>query len=213
VESVIRKPTRIRNDANGKNADYIPYLAQVDPKMFGIAVVPPTNQVLKLGEVNYSFSIQSISKVFYHGLAMEELGPARSSKKLVRSLPGAPHSPWQWWICPVTRGIRSSCGRIATTSIISGKDAGEKWNKILASMAESPGKIIADRRCYKSEAATNTENKALSMLLAKYDGFMPIIQSWNLHQAVFSRRKRCPACRMGATWPNNGITPHRRTGH
>ena len=65
---------KFKNDSNGKNADYIPYLAHVDPKLFGIAVVTTDNQVLTKGDVDYSFSIQSISKVYTLALAMEALG-------------------------------------------------------------------------------------------------------------------------------------------
>src|SRR5271155_1160202 len=72
VQAVVREAyDKFRNDTNGKNADYIPYLAQVDSKLFGIAVVTTDNQVLTLGDVKYSFSIQSISKVFTLALAME----------------------------------------------------------------------------------------------------------------------------------------------
>ena len=65
---------KFKDDNNGKNADYIPYLAQVDSKLFGIAIVTTDNQVLTKGDVNYSFSIQSISKVYTLALAMDELG-------------------------------------------------------------------------------------------------------------------------------------------
>src|SRR5215471_10515841 len=66
---------KFKNDARGKNADYIPYLAQVDSKLFGIAIVTTDNQVLTMGDIGYSFSIQSISKVFSQALALQELGP------------------------------------------------------------------------------------------------------------------------------------------
>src|SRR3954454_348654 len=65
---------KFKSDTSGKNADYIPFLAQVDPKMFGIAVVSTDNQSVSVGEVKYSFSIQSISKVYTLALAMNELG-------------------------------------------------------------------------------------------------------------------------------------------
>ena len=65
---------KFRSDTSGKNADYIPFLAQVDSKMFGVAVVSTDNQVFSIGEINYAFSIQSISKVYTLALAMEELG-------------------------------------------------------------------------------------------------------------------------------------------
>src|SRR5687767_14364641 len=78
VEAVVREAyEKFRSDTSGKNADYIPFLAQVDSKMLGIAVVSTDNHVFSLGETKYSFSIQSISKVYTLALAMEELGQSR----------------------------------------------------------------------------------------------------------------------------------------
>jgi glutaminase len=75
VEAAVREAyEKFRSDTSGKNADYIPYLAQVDSRLFGIAVVTTDNQVFELGDVKYSFSIQSISKVYTLALAMDELG-------------------------------------------------------------------------------------------------------------------------------------------
>src|SRR5690348_9520997 len=83
VEAVVREAyEKFKNDTAGKNADYIPYLAQVDSKLFGIAIVTTDNQVLTLGDVKYSFSIQSISKVYTQALAMEELGADAVFKKV-----------------------------------------------------------------------------------------------------------------------------------
>src|SRR3954470_19420492 len=65
---------KFKSDGTGKNADYIPYLAHVDSKLFGIAVVTTDNKSYTLGDLGYAFSIQSISKVFTLALAMEELG-------------------------------------------------------------------------------------------------------------------------------------------
>src|SRR3954447_24590218 len=58
VESMVKEAyEKFKSDSSGKNADYIPYLAQVDSKLFGIAIVTTDNQVLTMGDVNYSFSI------------------------------------------------------------------------------------------------------------------------------------------------------------
>src|SRR5438309_8603328 len=65
--------SKFKNETAGKNADYIPYLAQVNSKLFGIAVVTTDNKVYTLGDIDYAFSIQSISKVFTLALAMQEL--------------------------------------------------------------------------------------------------------------------------------------------
>jgi len=78
VEAVVKEAyEKFKSDTNGKNADYIPYLAKVDSKLFGIAIVTTDNQVLTMGDVTYSFSIQSISKVYSLALAMNEQGPEK----------------------------------------------------------------------------------------------------------------------------------------
>jgi glutaminase len=48
----------------GKNADYIPALAKVDPNIYGIALVTTDGKVYTAGDVKSQVSIQSISKVF-----------------------------------------------------------------------------------------------------------------------------------------------------
>src|SRR5512137_3220561 len=58
----------------GKNADYIPALAKVDPRLFGIALVTVDGKVFKKGDVDSPFSIQSISKVFTLASALETAG-------------------------------------------------------------------------------------------------------------------------------------------
>jgi len=63
-----------------------------------------------------------------------------------------------------------NAGAIATVSLISAKTADEKWNKILDYYSRCAGeKLKLIDEVYKSEAATNTGNKALAMLLAKYE--------------------------------------------
>ncbi|HQR66631.1 MAG TPA: glutaminase, partial [Thermoanaerobaculia bacterium] len=59
----------------GANADYIPALAKVDPKIFGIALVTPDGKVYTAGDVTSEVSIQSISKVFTMAKVIEESGP------------------------------------------------------------------------------------------------------------------------------------------
>src|SRR3990172_9110429 len=48
----------------GANADYIPALAKVDSKIYGIALVTVDGKVYTAGDVKSEVSIQSISKVF-----------------------------------------------------------------------------------------------------------------------------------------------------
>jgi glutaminase len=213
VESVVREAyEKFRSDPSGKNADYIPYLAQVDSKMFGIAIVTTDNQVLTLGDVKYSFSIQSISKVFTLALAMEELGPDKVFAKVGSEPTGRPfNSPLAVVDMPSHSGNPLvNAGAIATTSLISGQNAAEKWNKILDFYSKAAGeKLVLIDEVYKSEAATNTGNKALSMLLAKYDRIYA-----DPFESVDIYTKQCSVgvnatqlARMGATLANNGINP------
>jgi len=212
VESVVREAyEKFKGETKGKNADYIPYLAHVDSKLFGIAVVTTDNNSLTMGDVNYSFSIQSISKVFSLALAMEDLGPDKVFEKIGSEPTGrAFNSP----IAVVDMPTHSAnplvnAGAIATVSLISGS-ADEKWNKILNFYSKAAGeKLTLIDEVYKSEAATNTGNKALSMLLAKYDRIysdpFPSVDVYTKQCSVGVNALQL--ARMGATLANNGINP------
>ncbi|MDL2400551.1 glutaminase [Rhizobium mayense] len=60
----------------GKVADYIPELAKVDPKQFGMAIATVDGNVRSVGDADIPFSIQSISKVFMLTLALGKVGEA-----------------------------------------------------------------------------------------------------------------------------------------
>ncbi|MGA8877460.1 MAG: glutaminase A [Candidatus Korobacteraceae bacterium] len=213
VETIVRAAfERYKSDTTGKNADYIPYLAQVDPKLFGVAIVTTDNQVLTLGDVNYSFSIQSISKVFTLALAMEQLGPDKTFQRVGSEPTGRPFNSVNAVVdMPTHTGNPFvNAGAIATTSLINGKDEDEKWNAILAFYSKAAGeKLTLIDEVYKSEAATNAGNKALAMLLAKYERIYS-----DPFEAVDIYTKQCSVgvnavqlARMGATLANNGINP------
>jgi glutaminase len=203
---------KFKDDSGGKNADYIPYLAQVDSKLFGIAIVTTDNQVVTKGDVTYSFSIQSISKVYTLAFAMDALGPDKVFDKIGSEPTGRPfNSPIAVVDMPSHTGNPFvNAGAIATTSLIAGSDANDKWNKILDFYSRVAGeKLTLIDDVYKSEAATNTGNKALSMLLAKYDRIYA-----DPFESVDIYTKQCSVgvnatqlARMGATLANNGINP------
>ena len=216
VESVVREAyDKFKGETSGKNADYIPYLAQVDSKLFGVAIVTADNQVFTLGDVNYSFSIQSISKVFTLALAMEELGPDKVFQRIGSEPTGRPFNSVAAVVdMPTHTGNPLvNAGAVATTSLISGKDANERWGRILAFYSKAAGEtltLIED--VYASEAATNAGNKALSMLLAKYERIYA-----DPFESVDIYTKQCSVgvnasqlARMGATLANNGMNPASR---
>ncbi len=213
VQAAVREAyDKFKNDTGGKNADYIPYLAKVDSKLFGIAIVTTDNQVITMGDIEYSFSIQSISKVYSLALAMEEFGPEKVFQKVGSEPTGrAFNSVFAVADMPTHTGNPFvNAGAISTVSLISAKSADEKWNKILDFYSRVAGeKLVLIDEVYKSEAATNTGNKALSMLLAKYDRIYA-----DPFESVDVYTKQCSVgvnvvqlARMGATLANNGRNP------
>lgn len=65
-----------RQLGKGDVASYIPELAGVDPRKFGIAVRTVSGESFATGDADEPFSIQSISKVFALTMALGELGDA-----------------------------------------------------------------------------------------------------------------------------------------
>jgi len=103
-----------------------------------------------------------------------------------------------------------NAGAIATTSLVSGKNVDEKWNKILDFYSRVAGeRLLLIDEVYKSEAATNAGNKALAMLLAKYDRIYA-----DPFESVDIYTKQCSIgvnatqlARMGAVLADNGKNP------
>ena len=213
IEAIVKEAfDKVKSDTSGKNADYIPFLAQVDSTMFGIAVVSTDNQSIVMGEQKYAFSIQSISKVFTLALAMEELGYERVFERIGSEPTGRAFNSVQAVVEMPTHTANPlvNAGAIATTSLISGANEDEKWNKILNFYSKAAGeKLSLIDEVYKSEAATNDGNKALSMLLKKYDRIYA-----DPFQSVDIYTKQCSVgvnvlqlARMGAMLANNGVNP------
>jgi glutaminase len=213
VQAIVQEAyDKYKGDTRGKNADYIPELAKVDSKLFGIAIVTTDNQSVAVGDTKTPFSIQSIAKVFSLALAMEEQGPDKVFEKIGSEPTGrAFNSPVAVVDMPTHTGNPLvNAGAIATVSLISGKTPQEKWNRILSFYSKAAGeKLALIDAVYKSEAATNTGNKALSYLLAKYDRIYA-----DPFQSVDVYTKECSVgvnavqlARMGATLANNGVNP------
>lgn len=76
VQNVLASLPRLVADAfgQGKPADYIPVLSEVDPNKFGMAISTVNGEDFVIGDADEFFSIQSISKVFSLSLAMHYAG-------------------------------------------------------------------------------------------------------------------------------------------
>jgi glutaminase len=162
---------KIKGVTEGKNADYIPALAKVDSKLFGIALVTADGRTHAVGDAEALFSIQSISKVFTMALVMEEQGAAVFPKTVGVDATGQVFNS----IVAVEQykghemNPLVNPGAIATSGMVKGKTDAEKWNKILAIHSAFAGRQLAvNDEVYKSEAATNQRNQAIGQLMLAY---------------------------------------------
>jgi glutaminase len=213
VESAVNQAyDKFKSDDEGKNADYIPALAQVDPKLYGVVVVSADGQVVTDGDVDHHFSIQSISKVFTLALAMDELGADEVFAKVGSEPTGRPfNSVTAVAEMPSHTGNPFvNAGAIATVSLIQAPNADAKWQKILDFYSRAAGeKLSLLEDVYKSEAATNTGNKALAALLLKYERIyadpLESVDVYTKQCSVGVTAKELAV--MGATLANNGVNP------
>src|SRR4051812_39699234 len=67
----------LATDNSGAPADYIPELSKANPAHFGLALATLDGHVYEAGDSAVAFTIQSISKAFVFGLALEMLGQER----------------------------------------------------------------------------------------------------------------------------------------
>jgi glutaminase len=155
----------------GKNADYIPALANVDPKIFGIAIVTTDGKVYTTGDVTSEVSIQSISKVFTMAKVMEEQGPEAILSNMGVDATGQAFNS----ITAIEQYKGSEMnamvnpGAITATSMVSGSTPEEIWGKIIGIHSDCAGRQLAvNEEVYQSEAATNQRNQAISMLMYAY---------------------------------------------
>lgn len=158
----------------GKNADYIPALAQVPSRYFGVAAVGGDGRIHEAGDSKELFSIQSISKVFTAALVMQESGASKiedtvgvdstgqvfNSITAVEQHRGKEMNPF---VNP---------GAIATVGNVTGSSPDDVWRKILQIHSDFAGRQLeVNQAVYKSESDTNQRNRAISSLMSAYERF------------------------------------------
>ena len=179
----------------GKNADYIPALAKVDPNLFGIAVVTADGKVYTAGDVKTEVSIQSISKVFTMAQVIQEQGLESIEKRIGVDATGARfNSIIAIEGVKVVVGTGSpemnalvNPGAISATSMVTGASADAVWAKIIGFHNDAAGReLTVLQDVYKSESDSNQRNQAIGALMLAY-GYIKA----NWQQAVDLYTRQC----------------------
>ena len=73
-EVALEAYNEVKEQTGGKNADYIPYLANIDSKLFGLSICLMNGQTINIGDTDYRFGIESVSKVHTAILILRQYG-------------------------------------------------------------------------------------------------------------------------------------------
>jgi len=203
---------KFKDDQRGKNADYIPELAKVPSELFGVVVVTAKGKVYTAGDVDYAFSIQSVSKPFTAALVMQEQGAEAIKDKIGVEPTGQKfNSILATQIIPqVSVNPLVNSGAIASVSMVQATSAEERFNKILGFFDELSGaNLSVIDSVYKSEAATNQRNRAHGYILAASDRIysdpMEAVDVYTKQCSIGVTAKQLGI--MGATLANGGVNP------
>jgi glutaminase len=198
-------------EREGKVADYIPELSKADPGWFGICLATTDGQVYEVGDTAQTFTIQSISKPFVYGIALEDNGCDDVLAKVGVEPTGDAFNSIS--LDPVSGQPANpmiNAGAIATTNLIKGTTAQQKMDRILEVFSRYVGHDLGiDDNVYKSEAETGHRNRAISHLLRNFN-----IISSDPEVGLDAYFRQCSisvTCRdlavMAATLAHNGVNP------
>jgi glutaminase len=196
---------------SGVVADYIPELSKVDPDLFGIAIVTVDGHVYQVGDSRHPFSIQSISKAFTYGIALEDSGNDEVASKLDVEPSGEAFNSIS--LEPETGRPRNpmiNAGAIVATSLVKGADGDSRLERILEKLGKYAGRELdVDDAIYLSEKTTGHRNRAIAHLLRNYDILHddpeePLDAYFRQCSILVTARDLAV---MGATLANDGVNP------
>jgi glutaminase len=195
----------------GAVATYIPELAKADPEWFGISIVTASGAVYDVGDHRQHFTIQSISKPFVYGLALEDNGRAETLKKVGVEPTGDAFNSIS--LDPGTGRPRNpmiNAGAIASAGLVAGKTAQTKLNRLLDTLSLYAGRPLSlDQTVYRSESESGHRNRAIGHMLRNFNILesdpMPVVELY------FKQCSISVTCRdlatMAATLANRGVNP------
>ena len=203
----------VKGLTGGKNADYIPYLANIDSGLFGLSVTLLDGTCINLGDTEYKFGIESVSKVPTAILAMIQHTPQGVLEKIGADATGLPFNSIFAILLEndhpstplVNAGAISACSMVAPQG-----DSPDKWKAITDNITELCGSApqLIDE-LYESETATNFNNHSIAWLLKNYGR---IYDDVDMSLDLYTRQcslgiTSSQLAIMGATIANGGFNP------
>ena len=202
-----------KTNTDGKNADYIPYLANIYKNLFGISICLLNGQTIQLGDTEYKFGIESVSKVHTAILVLRQYGAQQLLEKIGADATGLPFNSIFAILLendhPSTPLVNA--GAIAACSMVKPiADPENKWKAIVDNITDLCGSApqLIDE-LYKSESETNFNNRSITWLLKNYNR---IYDDPTMSLDLYTRQcslgitaTQLSIC--GATIANNGTNP------
>lgn len=202
-----------KTNTDGKNADYIPYLANIDSNLFGISICLLDGTIIQLGDSAYRFGIESVSKVHTAILALRQYGAQKLLEMIGADATGLPFNSIMAILLekdhPSTPLVNA--GAITANSMIQPiGQSSKKWDAIVANITDLCGSSpqIIDE-LYKSESDTNFNNRSIAWLLKNYnriyDDPMMSLDLYTRQCSLGITAEQLSVC--GATIANDGVNP------
>ena len=189
-----------------------PDVMKVAPERFSIAAMTVDGRACHVGDADAPFLIQSISKVFAYGLALEHHGREHVLQRVDVEPTGNPYDAIikLEHISKRPHNPMVNAGGIATTALIEGNGRAERLDRIIDMYRRYVGHdVYIDMRAYLAEQARGDRNKAISYLLRNFD-----MIDGDVEETLDLYLQQCSAvinCRdlatMAATLANDGVNP------
>ncbi len=197
---------------DGKNADYIPILTEVPSDLFGVVIATREGKLFMAGDVDYKFSIQSVSKPFTAALIMQQQGPQAVYEKIGVEPTGLPFNSKMALEIHDQRSVNPlvNAGAIAAVSLVQAKSEEDRWNQVLQNLEDFAGADLQLlEKVYDSEYKTAWSNRGIANLLYNYERLY-----CEPEEALNVYTKQCSVgvsakdlAIMGATLANEGVNP------
>ena len=158
---------RVSALTGGSPADYIPELAKADPSRFGIALATVDGAIYAIGDADYPFTIQSASKPFMYGDALQRHGRESVLKKVgVEPTGEAFNAIVLDEVANRPFNAMVNAGAIAVAELMDGGTQEERIANMLALFSSLAGRRLdIDQAVFQSEMATGHRNRAIAYMM------------------------------------------------